>query len=116
MIEGLHIESREDHQREHTIMRLEERWGIVISHERYEELCCRILARQAFRVRKLSQTSAVFLIAIDNTQVPVVFSKLTNQIATAWPKEAIEKLEKHYEESLYIRHRLKHHLPKILKR
>lgn len=140
MIEGLHTKSREDHHREHTIKRLEERWDIVISHREYNQLCQVVRRGDAFLVRKLSKDASVFLIAIENHSdcyhcedegedtsderdelcririVPVVYSHLSQRISTAWPKESLTRLSKHYQESLYIRHRLKHHLPKILQK
>ena len=119
MIEGMHTTTREEHHREHTIKRLEERWEVVISHERYEQLCQVIRDAQrdpdhaqAFRVQKLSRDASVYLLAIESKQIPVVFSHISQQISTAWPIERLRRLSKHYQESLYIRHKFRHHLPK----
>ena len=78
----------------HTVKRLQERYGIVISNTEYDDMC--FIARSGTLIsteKQKANTQYVYDINFKDKQIRVVWSDYMNCITTVLPKKSVGKTE-----------------------
>jgi hypothetical protein len=111
MSQGMHLLTREEYHRAHTIERMEQRYSITLTHDEYDELCQRVRDGKCIYVSSCGKYAGRFVITWKDNLIPVIFSYLTKQVSTAQPPESLLDMQRRIREALWIRSTYKHLLP-----